>query len=93
MYIPGEGGRSGEAMAIALLSTYGMASGYAVPQWGTSGPDAAPRARREKPAIDGDEEHVGLGEIFDGALRIAIALTCVLGTLAVSLYALSVILR
>lgn len=91
MDIPGESGRPGEAMAIALLNTYGMAAGYAVPQGGTSGPDAAPRARREGPAIEGDEEH-GLGEIFVGALRVAIALMCVLGALAVSLYALSVIL-
>lgn len=93
MDIAGESGRWGRAVAIALLSTYGIAPGYAVPQGGISGSDAALRARRETPTIDGDEVHVGVGEVFDGALRIAIALICVLGTFALSLYALSVILR
>lgn len=88
-----EGGRAAGARPIALLDTWGMACGYAVPDGGTPGRDTAPDAVRGKPATDDDEVPAGLCEVLDGALRIAVVLLIVAGTFAVSFYAPSAIIR
>lgn len=102
MYIRVENGCSAEAMPSALLETYGLACGYAVPMCSSaaairngisSDPDAVPHAHQGTPAMDGDEEQAGLGEVLDGVLRIVIALMCVFGAFALSFYALSIMVR